>query len=55
MISISLIADFCNFFCLKFTMFSNMLIVSSLPENCSYADASGAGKDVYEFVSLSDG
>lgn len=22
-----------------------------LPKNCSYADASGAGKDVYEFVS----
>lgn len=29
-----------------------MLIVSS--EISSYADASGAGKDVYEFVSLID-
>lgn len=40
--------------CLKFTVLSNMLILSSLPENCSYADASGAGNDVYEYVSLSD-
>ena len=35
-------------------MSSSMLIVYSLPENCSYADASGAGNDVYEFVSLCD-
>jgi hypothetical protein len=49
-----IIAYILNIMCLKFTVFSNMLICSSLPENCSYADASGAGKDVYEYVSLSD-
>lgn len=43
---------FNSFMHLKVTMFSNMLIFSYFLEKCSYADASGAGKDVYEFVSL---
>lgn len=33
-------------------MSNYVLIVTYWPKNCSYADASGAGKDVYEFVSL---